>query len=181
MPMMDPKVQTQEWLEKAVIGLNLCPFAKVVHKKRQIRYVLSEATTSEDLTLQLISELNFLNRTDAQKVDTTLIIHPLVLNDFWDFNDFLGVADRTIVNLELCGVFQIASFHPQYQFAGTQPDDISNFTNRSPYPTLHLLRESSLTKAIDSYPGVEDIPGNNIKKLNDLGLDGWKRLRISTS
>lgn len=177
----DPKAQTQEWLEKAIIGLNLCPFAKAVHLKKQIRYVLSKAETTEELLRDLMLELQFLVKTDATEVDTTLLIHPGVLTDFMDYNEFLESADQALVDLDLEGVIQIASFHPQYQFAGTAPDDITNYTNRSPYPTLHLLREDSLTKAIDSYPKVDEIPETNMKTLNDLGLAVWKKLGIPNS
>ncbi len=134
--------QTQEWLTKAVIGLNLCPFAKSVHVKEQIRYVVSEAETPEALLEDLINELAVLRDTDPEQLDTTLLIHPKVLGDFEEYNDFLDVVDAAVEDMELDGEVQVASFHPQYQFEGTEPDDIENYTNRTPYPTLHLLRES---------------------------------------
>ena len=131
---------TVKWLERVVIGLNLCPFAKAVHVKGQIRYVVCDGDTSEALLTELIRELRFLAEADPAVTETTLLIHPNVFADFLDYNDFLEVADAAIAELTLDGVIQIASFHPQYQFADTEPDDITNFTNRSPYPTLHLLR-----------------------------------------
>src|ERR1039457_5246266 len=136
---------TQLWLEKAVIGLNLCPFAKAVHVKKLIRYVVSTAATPEALLEELMSELRALQDADPEKIDTTLLIHPYVLTDFLDFNDFLDTVDIAVAEPEFNDEFQIASLHPQYQFAGTAPDDIENYTNRSPYPTLHLLREERRT------------------------------------
>ncbi|MEO6354677.1 MAG: DUF1415 domain-containing protein [Burkholderiaceae bacterium] len=167
---------TQVWLEKAVIGLNLCPFAKAVHVKDQIRYVVSAATTPEALLADLITELETLAECSAEQIETTLLIHPGTLTDFLDYNEFLDVADAAVEDLELDGVLQVASFHPQYQFEGTAPDDIDNYTNRAPYPTLHLLREDSLEKAVAAYPQAEDIFEKNIETLRRLGHDGWARL-----
>ena len=161
---------TRSWLEKEVIGLNLCPFAAAVHQSGRIRYVVSEATTTKQLRAELLEELLFLKEADPAKVDTTLLIHPDVLADFMEFNDFLDVADDVLKNLGLVGDIQIASFHPRYQFEGTQPDDVTNRTNRSPYPTLHLLREASVEKALEEYPGdPDDIPRNNIETMRRLG------------
>lgn len=167
---------TQKWLEKAVIGLNLCPFAKAVHVKNQIRYVVSAATTPEALLADLIAELETLAECSAQKIETTLLIHPDTLTDFLDYNDFLDVADAAVEDRDLGGVLQVASFHPQYQFDGTQADDIDNYTNRSPYPTLHLLREESIEKAVAAYPQTDTIFEKNIETLRRLGHDGWVRL-----
>jgi hypothetical protein len=171
---------TKAWLEKAVIGLNLCPFAKSVHVKNQIRTIVSSATTAETLLDELTKELVFLNEADPQEVETTLLIHPEVLTDFLDFNDFLGAADQVLEDLDLIGILQIASFHPQYQFAGTAPDDIENFTNRSPYPTLHLLRETSIERAVASFPDASEIYEKNIETLHRLGHEGWQKLDINT-
>lgn len=173
--------EMQTWLEKAVIGLNLCPFAKAVHVKKQIRYQVSSAVTEEQLLRDLLSELQFLVKTQASEVDTTLLIHPQVLNDFLDYNEFLETAEAALVELQLEGVIQVASFHPRYQFAGTAADDITNYTNRSPYPALHLLREESITRAVDSFPDVESIPEKNIETMRALGLKGWKKLGIPGS
>lgn len=167
---------TQEWLVKAVIGLNLCPFAKAVHIKEQIRYTVSPATTVEALLLDLAKELEYLAETSADKTDTTLLIHPHVLQDFMDYNEFLDLADGLLEQLDLDGELQIASFHPQYQFAGTEPDDITNFTNHSPYPTLHILREDSLDKAVEAFPEAEAIFETNIATMQKLGIEGWKKL-----
>ena len=167
---------TQSWLEKAVIGLNLCPFAKAVHVKQQIRYVVSEATTPEELLEQLMDELQYLADADPEKVDTTLIIHPQVLADFEDYNEFLDVADAALEDMDLAGELQVASFHPDYQFADTDKNDIDNYTNRSPYPTLHLLREDSVERAVEAFPEASDIFEKNIETLRKLGHDGWDKL-----
>ena len=174
----DVVANTTRWLERAVIGLNLCPFAKAVHVKRQIRYVLSSATTPEALADDLQRELEFLAEASAEWVDTTLLIHPQVLTDFLDFNDFLEVADGIVDELELDGILQVASFHPQFQFEGTAPDDITNYTNRAPYPMLHLLREDSVERAVAAFPDELAIAETNIGTLEKLGLDGWKALGI---
>ncbi|MFZ6849705.1 DUF1415 domain-containing protein [Undibacterium sp. RuRC25W] len=170
---------TEEWLEKAVIGLNLCPFAKAVHVKKQIRYVVSEATTPEALLEQLHSELELLAETSAEKIDTTLLIHPQVLTDFLDFNDFMEVADGLLEELELDGILQVASFHPDFQFDGTDLDDIENYTNRSPYPALHLLREESIDRAVEAFPDAGMIYEKNIETMQGLGFEGWDGLALS--
>lgn len=170
---------TQLWVERAVIGLNLCPFAKAVHVKKQIRYVVSGATTPEELLKDLINELEMLAESSAEKIDTTLLVHPYVLTDFLDYNDFLDVVEETLDELDLAGELQIASMHPQYQFADTQPDDMENFTNRSPYPTLHLLRESSVDKAVAAFPEADQIFEKNIETMKKLGHEGWDKLWLS--
>ena len=144
---MDPIAETRRWLERAVIGLNLCPFAKAVHARGQVRYVLSDTDDPRDLLEQLGEELLFLRDAPAAEVDTTLLVHPHALQDFLDYNDFLDEADALVAQLGLEGTLQVASFHPDYQFAGTVPEDVTNFTNRAPYPTLHLLREDSVARA----------------------------------
>ena len=167
---------TRHWLEAAVIGLNLCPFAKAVHGKGQIRWRLSDASEPKALLADLVQELQFLATADAQAVETTLLVHPHVLDDFLDFNDFLDVADAALVDLGLDGTLQIASFHPQYQFADSEPDDITNHSNRSPHPTLHLLRESSIARAVASVPDAADIYERNMETLQGLGHAGWQAL-----
>jgi hypothetical protein len=177
--MTDPVLlATQTWLEKAVIGLNLCPFAKAVHVKKQIRYVVSAASNVEELHANLLAEIEFLLEANPEQVETTLLIHPQVLTDFLDFNDFLDVADALLVDLNADGILQIASFHPDYQFFGTKADDIENYTNRSPYPTLHLIREASIERVLDTYPDTDGIYQKNIDTLNQLGLTGWRQLFI---
>jgi hypothetical protein len=169
--------QTRAWVRRAVIGLNLCPFARGVEAKNQIRYVVSDAADPEALLAALVEELQRLADTDPEVVDTTLLIHPHVLQDFRDFNDFLELADAAVEELGLDGVLQVASFHPQYQFADTDPDDVTNATNRSPYPTLHLLREDSVDRAVAAFPTAEAIFENNMRTLENLGLEGWSTLR----
>ena len=166
----------RRWLERAVIGLNLCPFAKAVYVKQQVRFVLSDASTPEALLEELAEELILLRDADPEQVDTTLIVHPDVLIDFLDYNDFLDNADAAVEALDLQGVIQVASFHPDYQFAGTMPDDISNYTNRSPYPTLHLLREASIDRAVEAFPDADVIVERNVKTLDALGHAGWAKL-----
>ena len=180
MPSIDLAVEvvasTQVWLERAVIGLNLCPFAKSVHVKKQIRYAVTAAQTADELLAELEHELQLLAGTDPKLLDTTLLIHPQAMVDFIDFHFFLAEADALIRNLGFDGVFQIASLHPQYEFAGSEPDEIENFTNRSPYPTLHLLREASIDRAVAAFPDAADIFEKNIETLNRLGHEGWRRL-----
>ncbi|HEY6094021.1 MAG TPA: DUF1415 domain-containing protein [Gallionellaceae bacterium] len=167
---------TQKWVERAVIGLNLCPFAKAVQVKKQIRYVVSSATSVEDLMRDLIHELEKLAETSPEKIDTTLLIHPYVLTDFLDYNDFLDIVDELLEEINLAGELQVASMHPQYQFADTHENDIDNYTNRSPYPTLHLLREASVDQAVAAFPEAEKIFEKNIETMRKLGHDGWDRL-----
>ena len=167
---------TQRWLERAVIGLNLCPFAKAVHVKQQVRYVVSAATDEETLLADLLHELRLLADSDADRIETTLLIHPCVLGDFLDYNEFLDVADAAVSELDLDGVLQVASFHPAYQFADSQPDDIENFSNRAPYPTLHLLREESVAKAVAAFPDAAHIYERNIDTLRKLRHEGWRAL-----
>lgn len=172
------RADTEAWLTKAVIGLNLCPFAKSVHVNQRIRYAVSQATTPEDLLKELAHELLALNRADPDEIETTLVIHPLVLQDFLDFNDFLGAADALIEDLELDGLLQFANFHPQYQFGGTEPDDITNATNRSPYPTMHILRESSIERAVETMADTDAIYEANMATLEKLGEEGWRELDV---
>lgn len=174
------QADTQYWLEKAVIGLNLCPFAKSVHVNQRMRYVVSNAETPEALLKELAHELLMLMRSDPDEIETSLLIHPRVLNDFLDFNDFLGAADALVEDLKLDGDLQIASFHPDYQFEGTEVDDISNFSNRSPYPTLHLLRETSIARATETMADTDSIFETNIETLEKLGLAGWKALGLKS-
>ena len=172
---------TQAWVAEAVIGLNLCPFAKSVYVKEQIRYVVSHADDEAGLAQQLLEELQHLQAADPELLDTTLLIHPRVLQDFYDYNNFLDVADQVLEDAELDGVIQIASFHPQYQFADALPDDIDNYTNRSPFPVLHLLRESSIDRAVAAFPEASAIFERNIATMRDLGLNGWNQLSFVVS
>lgn len=172
---------TRAWVDEAVIGLNLCPFAKAVQVKQQIRYVVSHAEQAADLQRDLARELLHLRDSDPATHDTTLLIHPWVLQDFLDYNDFLDVADATLVEFSLEGEMQIASFHPDYQFAGTDVNDIDNYTNRSPFPTLHLLRESSIERAVESFADASTIFERNVATMRRLGLAGWNQLSFVVS
>ncbi len=172
----DEIAATRRWIERAVIGLNLCPFAKAVVAKRQVRMVLSDASTPQALLEQLGEELLHLRDTPADDTDTTLMVHPDVLQDFLDYNDFLEDADALVESLGLEGVLQVASFHPQYQFANSDADDIANATNRSPFPTLHLLREDSIDRAVAAYPDPDVIVERNIATLQALGHAGWQHV-----
>ena len=171
----------RRWLERAVIGLNLCPFAKAVHTKGQIHYAVSQATDTEALRQDLVYELKELLAQDPFARDTTLLIAPQVLADFLDYNDFLGEADRLLRKMKLDGVVQIASFHPQFQFGGTDADDITNYTNRAPYPCLHLLREASIDRAVEAFPEAETIFERNMATLEALGQNGWDALGVGKS
>ncbi len=169
---------TEQWLERAVIGLNLCPFAKAVHAKKQVRFVVSPATSPEQLLETLMDELQLLSDTPAETIDTTLLIHPFVLTDFLDYNEFLDVADAAVEDMHLDGELQVASFHPDYQFADTDVNDIGNFTNRAPYPILHLLREDSIERAVEAFPEASAIFEKNIETMEKLGHDGWDKLDV---
>jgi len=171
----------RQWVEKAVIGLNLCPFAKSVYVKNQVRFVISEAKHLDAFLEDLDRELDLLAAADPAEIDTTLLIHPTLLPDFLDFNDFTIIAESAVEEHGLEGIIQVASFHPKYQFADTAPDDIGNYTNRAPYPTLHLIREESLARAVETFPDAEAIFGRNIETLNRLGLAGWRALGFSKS
>ncbi len=167
---------TQRWLEVAVIGLNLCPFAKAVHVKQQIRYAVTEVTDAEALLTVLRDEMSWLAQADPQEVDTTLLIHPLALTDFFEYTAFLRKADHALRKGGYQGMLQIASFHPDYVFADAAPDEVENCSNRSPYPMLHLLREDSIERAVAAFPDAADIYERNIETLRRLGHEGWARL-----
>jgi hypothetical protein len=164
---------TQKWLIEAVVGLNLCPFAKAVVVKDMVRYRVCASAEPADLLALLREELQHLANADPDQLDTTLLIAPKALPDFLDFNDFLADCDDVLMDLALDGVLQVADFHPHYQFGGTDVDDIENFTNRTPYPTLHLLREASIDKAVAAYPDASLIFERNMEVLNKLGHAGW--------
>jgi hypothetical protein len=167
---------TQRWVENVVIGLNLCPFAKAVQVKRRIRYAVTASVSADQLLAELEHELEVLLAADVAAIETTLLIHPLVMADFIDYHFFMEEAVATLKRLDIVGVLQIAGFHPQYLFAGTDSDDMGNFTNRSPHPMLHLLRESSVQMAVAAFPNASDIFDSNIAKLRTLGYEGWCKL-----
>ena len=165
----------RHWLTRAVIGLNLCPFAKAVHTKQQIRYVVSDARELEGMLAVLEAELRALVEANPERIDTTLLIFPHAFADFLEFNDALFFAERLLGQLRLEGKVQIASFHPTYRFEGTEPEDIENYTNRAPYPTLHLLREASVERATQAFPDAADIYERNQETMRRLGHEGWRQ------
>jgi hypothetical protein len=169
---------TRRWIERSVIGLNLCPFAESPYRANRVRFCVSEQRSAAGLLEELRVELAHLAASDPKDCETTLLIHPWVLADFVEYNEFLGICDDTVAQVGLEGVVQVASFHPQYQFAGSQPDDIENYTNRSPYPVLHLLREASVERAVEAAGDTEEIYRKNIRTLRSLGPQGWRRLWI---
>ena len=173
------EADTRHWLEAAVIGLNLCPFAKAVHAKRQVHYAVHlPADDDAGLLDRLLAEADALAGLDASERDTTLLMAPNTLADFLDFNDFTARAERRLARAGFDGTLQLASFHPRFQFAGTEADDIGNATNRAPYPTLHLLREESIDRAVEAFPEAEAIFERNIETLEALGTDGWAALHV---
>ncbi|MBB5209528.1 DUF1415 family protein [Chiayiivirga flava] len=167
---------TRVWLERAVIGLNLCPFARAPYVQRRVRFVESPATDVRALHDDLRAELERLRDTPAETVETTLLIHPHVLQSFLDYNDFLDLADALVEDLGLDGELQVASFHPDYRFADAEPDAIENHTNRAPYPILHLLREASIARVVDAIDDPDAIYERNIATLRRLGREGWNAL-----
>jgi hypothetical protein len=164
----------RQWVDSLVVDMNLCPFAKRELVSNRVRFAVTAATTEEALLTVLRDELTYLENNPA--TETTLLIHPCVLTDFLDYNQFLNLADGLLIQMKLEGVYQVASFHPDYQFGGTRQDDAENYTNRSPYPMLHLLREESLERAIAGYPDIEKVPQRNIERMNSIGTDRLKAL-----
>jgi uncharacterized protein len=175
------EADTRRWLERAVIGLNLCPFAKAVHVKGQIHFAVSAARGAPEALADLRRELEALLACDAAERDTTLMMTPDGLHDFFEFNDAIARGERMIRKLGYEGVVQLASFHPHFQFAGTEADDVSNNTNRAPYPTFHLLREESIDRAVEAFPQAEAIFEANIDKVQKLGAPGWAALQVGPS
>lgn len=167
---------TKLWVERSVVGLNLCPFAESPYRSGRVRFVVSEKRSAAALLQELHSELRLLAAADPMQCETTLLIHPWVLTDFMEYNSFLEVCDASVASLGLEGEVQVASFHPQYQFHESQPQDIENYTNRSPYPMLHLLREASVERAVAAVGDTDEIFLRNMRTLRALGHDGWERL-----
>ena len=176
-PLDGAVTETLAWVDRAVIGLNLCPFARAVRVKKQLRCVMSPATDTDTLLRTLCDEAERLLDTEASLCDTTLLVHPHVLQDFADYNDFLDVAEAALSAMGCDGELQLASFHPHYQFAGTETNDVTNATNRSPYPTLHLLREESIDRAVQAFPEAEAIYEVNLRTMESLGQAGWQALQ----
>jgi hypothetical protein len=167
---------TKQWIETFVLGLNLCPFARHPYKNGKIRYVVFEGVDIEHLTETLVREIAYLEQSPPSVVETSLVILKEALSDFDEYLDYLEVTEFVLNELELAGVFQIASFHPDYQFEGTEPEDAENYTNRSPFPMIHILREDSVTRAVEAYPEVGNIPEQNIATMNKLGVDKIKQM-----
>jgi len=168
--------ETRRWLERAVIGLNLCPFAKAVHAKGQVHYAVSAARDWDGVLQDLARELHALLAQPAAQRETTLLIVPGALEDFIEFNGLVAQGERVLAQEGARGVVQLASFHPRFEFAGSDPADIANFSNRAPYPTLHLLREDSIARAVAAFADAADIYDVNIATLQRLGHDGWDAL-----
>jgi hypothetical protein len=173
--------KTKTWVERFVIGLNLCPFAKKPFTQGRIRFILEETTDLEKLAATFVEECLSLHRTTAESIETTLLVHPNILADFYDYLDFVSIAESLLEQLELEGIIQVASFHPDYQFEGTAPNAPENYTNRSPYPMLHLIREESISYALTHWENPEQIPEINIEKMNELGLEGIRKVMKSKS
>jgi hypothetical protein len=166
--------QTQQWIEKIVVGLNFCPFAKRELRKNAVRFVLNESGDTQDTLEQLIAECEFL---DAHpETETTLLILPNGFDDFLHYLDLTELAEDLLAEQGYEGVYQVASFHPEYCFADADADDAANYTNRSPFPMLHLLREASLDIAIDSFPDIDSIPETNMQKARSLGAEFFKAI-----
>ncbi|MEM7277665.1 MAG: DUF1415 domain-containing protein [Pseudomonadota bacterium] len=165
---------SRRWVQTVVVGLDLCPFAKYELEHNRLRFVVSRASCENELLVSMNDELQRLER--DKEIETTLIIHPDVLSDFLDYNQFLDRADQLLEATELAGEYQVASFHPDYQYADTQPDEPGNYRNRSPFPMLHLLREDSVERVIDSRSDIHEIPERNIARMNELGTDALRRL-----
>ena len=157
----------RQWVNTFVVGMNLCPFARYEMVNNRVRFATTRAITEEQLLMSLQDELELLGSDPS--TETTLLIHPGVLQDFYDYNQFLSFADKLLLDMGLEGIYQVASFHPDYQFGGTNPDDAENYTNRSPYPLLHLIREASLERAIAAYSDVDQIPVRNVALMNSMG------------
>ncbi|MEE4249642.1 MAG: DUF1415 domain-containing protein [Alcanivoracaceae bacterium] len=167
-------LSVRHWVKTFVMEMNLCPFAKYEMLNNRVRFVTTTAITEEQLLMSLQEELQLLDNDPS--VETTLLIHPNVLQDFYDYNQFLSYADKLILEMGLEGIYQVASFHPDYQFGGTDFDDAENYTNRSPYPLLHIIREASLERAIAEYPDVDQVPARNVALMNSLGRDKLQAL-----
>ncbi|HDY84324.1 MAG TPA: DUF1415 domain-containing protein [Methylophaga sp.] len=174
--MDDAILDVETWLDDVVIGLNLCPFAATPRKNKQVRFTVSQALTEEVLLADLYAELTLMSQTPAEEVETSLLIVPDMLNKFDDYNQFLDLADALLEEFEWDGIFQIASFHPDYCFAETDIDSIENLTNRSPYPILHILREATLEKALEKMTSPDEIFKRNIETMNELPDEKIKAL-----
>ena len=172
---------TRRWLERAVVGLNLCPFAKAALVKRQVHFSATQAEDAAGVLEDFARELDALVELPAQERDTTLLVIPQGFDDFLAFHDLAQRAERLVRKRGCEGVVQVASFHPRFVFAGTEEDDITNYTNRAPWPTLHLLREDSISRAVEAFPDASTIYNANMETLRRLGADGWRALDVGAS
>ncbi|HDM8174407.1 TPA: DUF1415 domain-containing protein [Vibrio harveyi] len=168
--------QVDQWLNDVVIGLNLCPFAAKPQRNKQIKIFVSEASQEEALLEDILLQLIELSNTEPEKLETTLVVVPNMLQDFWDYNFFIDWVEGLIKQQDWEGIFQVATFHPDYCFGGAEPEDDENLTNRSPYPVFHLIREESMEKVLKHYPDPESIPDNNIARVSALSEEERKKL-----
>ncbi|HCG8251233.1 DUF1415 domain-containing protein [Vibrio parahaemolyticus] len=168
--------QVDQWLNDVVIGLNLCPFAAKPQRNKQIKIFVSEATQEEALLEDILLQLIELSTTEPEKLETTLVVVPNMLQDFWDYNFCIDWVEGLIKQQDWEGIFQVATFHPDYCFGGAAPEDDENLTNRSPYPIFHLIREESMEKVLNHYPDPESIPDTNIARVSALSEEERKKL-----
>lgn len=168
--------QVDQWLNDVVIGLNLCPFAAKPQRNKQIKIFVSEAYQEEALLEDILLQLIELSNTEPEKLETTLVVVPNMLDDFWDYNLFIDWVEGLIKQQDWEGIFQVATFHPDYCFGGAEPEDDENLTNRSPYPIFHLIREESMEKVLKHYPDPESIPDTNIARVSALSEEERKTL-----
>ncbi|TOM86204.1 DUF1415 domain-containing protein [Vibrio parahaemolyticus] len=168
--------QVDQWLNDVVIGLNLCPFAAKPQRNKQIKIFVSEATQEEALLEDILLQLIELSTTEPEKLETTLVVVPNMLQDFWDYNFCIDWVEGLIKQQDWEGIFQVATFHPDYCFGGAAPEDDENLTNRSPYPIFHLIREESMEKVLKHYPDPESIPDTNIARVSALSEEERKNL-----
>jgi hypothetical protein len=163
---------SRQWVETIVVGLNLCPFAAPVVRNDTLRYAVTDAESMEALASNFLQELNLIQEKDEKEIATTLVIMPRAVADFYDYLDLLAYFEDLLAKSGLAGVFQLASFHPAYLFAGVEPDDLSHWTNRSPFPMIHIIREGQMSRVLRHYDNPEEIPERNIKLLRELGREG---------
>ncbi|AJR05398.1 DUF1415 domain-containing protein [Photobacterium gaetbulicola] len=168
--------QVQQWLEQVVIGLNLCPFAAKPNRNQQIQIFISEAQSEDILLEEIYQQLKQLDRTPVDELETTLVVTPGLFDDFADYNQYLDLIDALVFQMGYQGIYQVASFHPDYCFHGTEPEDAENLTNRSPYPIFHLIREESMEKVLKHYPDPEGIPERNIERVEGLSPEEIEKL-----
>lgn len=171
---------SKQWVEKVVVGLNLCPFAKPVIKANGLRYALTQSVADDALIAFFLAELELISNADEVTIATSLVIYPNALGDFYDYLDFLAQCEELLVRAGLSGEFQVASFHPDYLFAGVGEEDVSHWTNRSPFPMLHIIREAQMSRVLANHPNPDSIPERNIELLREMGKEAILRLTTKT-